>query len=116
MYQKCLRRGDLRPRQLSVLLADRGYRYEGYLNERVVALPELLHDAGYLTLLAGTCAVRRWEGLETNMLQENGISGSHQSTVRMLAASNVRSRIFLHARTTTHTNLSSSLQTRYLTS
>lgn len=27
--------------------------YEGYLNERVVALPELLHDAGYLTLMAG---------------------------------------------------------------
>ena len=27
--------------------------YEGYLNERVVTLPELLHDAGYLTLMAG---------------------------------------------------------------
>lgn len=27
--------------------------YEGYLNERVVALPEILHDAGYLTLMAG---------------------------------------------------------------
>ena len=27
--------------------------YEGYLNERVVALPEILHDAGYLTLCAG---------------------------------------------------------------
>jgi arylsulfatase A-like enzyme len=27
--------------------------YEGYLNERVVALPELLRDAGYLTLMAG---------------------------------------------------------------
>lgn len=27
--------------------------YEGYLNERVAALPELLHDAGYLTLMAG---------------------------------------------------------------
>lgn len=27
--------------------------YEGYLNERVVALPELLKDAGYLTLMAG---------------------------------------------------------------
>lgn len=27
--------------------------YEGYLNERVVALPELLQDAGYLTLMAG---------------------------------------------------------------
>lgn len=27
--------------------------YEGYLNERVVALPELLHDAGYLTLMSG---------------------------------------------------------------
>lgn len=27
--------------------------YEGYLNESVVALPELLHDAGYLTLMAG---------------------------------------------------------------
>ncbi|KAK2589582.1 hypothetical protein QQS21_012742 [Conoideocrella luteorostrata] len=27
--------------------------YEGYLNERVVAFPELLHDAGYLTLLSG---------------------------------------------------------------
>lgn len=27
--------------------------YEGYLNERVVAFPELLRDAGYLTLLAG---------------------------------------------------------------
>ena len=27
--------------------------YEGYLNDRVVSLPELLHDAGYLTLMAG---------------------------------------------------------------
>lgn len=27
--------------------------YEGYLNEKVVALPELLQDAGYLTLMAG---------------------------------------------------------------
>lgn len=27
--------------------------YEGYLNERVVALPELLRDAGYLTMMAG---------------------------------------------------------------
>jgi arylsulfatase A-like enzyme len=27
--------------------------YEGYLNERVVALPELLRDAGYLTLMSG---------------------------------------------------------------
>ncbi|OQO04578.1 hypothetical protein B0A48_09500 [Cryoendolithus antarcticus] len=27
--------------------------YEGYLNERVVTLPELLHDAGYLTVMAG---------------------------------------------------------------
>lgn len=27
--------------------------YEGYLNERVVAVPELLRDAGYLTLMAG---------------------------------------------------------------
>ncbi|CAH0046949.1 unnamed protein product [Clonostachys solani] len=27
--------------------------YEGYLNERVVALPEILHDAGYQTLMAG---------------------------------------------------------------
>ena len=27
--------------------------YEGYLNDRVAALPELLHDAGYLTLMAG---------------------------------------------------------------
>lgn len=27
--------------------------YEGYLNQRVVALPELLGDAGYLTLMAG---------------------------------------------------------------
>lgn len=27
--------------------------YEGYLNERVVALPELLRDAGYHTLLSG---------------------------------------------------------------
>ncbi|BDD60327.1 hypothetical protein MAP00_005465 [Monascus purpureus] len=27
--------------------------YEGYLNERVVALPELLHDAGYHTVMAG---------------------------------------------------------------
>jgi len=27
--------------------------YEGYLNERVAALPELLHDAGYLTMMAG---------------------------------------------------------------
>lgn len=27
--------------------------YEGYLNERVVALPELLKDDGYLTLMAG---------------------------------------------------------------
>jgi len=27
--------------------------YEGYLNERVVAFPELLQDAGYLTLMAG---------------------------------------------------------------
>lgn len=27
--------------------------YEGYLNERVVAFPELLRDAGYLTLLSG---------------------------------------------------------------
>lgn len=27
--------------------------YEGYLNERVAALPEILHDAGYLTLMAG---------------------------------------------------------------
>ncbi|KAK5167400.1 uncharacterized protein LTR77_007099 [Saxophila tyrrhenica] len=27
--------------------------YEGYLNERVVTLPELLHDNGYLTMMAG---------------------------------------------------------------
>jgi arylsulfatase A-like enzyme len=27
--------------------------YEGYLNERVVTLPELLRDAGYLTLMSG---------------------------------------------------------------
>ena len=27
--------------------------YEGYLNERVVTLPEILHDAGYLTLMSG---------------------------------------------------------------
>jgi len=27
--------------------------YEGYLNDRVVTLPELLRDAGYLTLMAG---------------------------------------------------------------
>lgn len=27
--------------------------YEGYLNDRVVALPELLHDAGYYTWLSG---------------------------------------------------------------
>lgn len=27
--------------------------YEGYLNERVAALPELLHDAGYFTAMAG---------------------------------------------------------------
>ena len=27
--------------------------YEGFLNDRVVALPELLRDAGYLTLMAG---------------------------------------------------------------
>lgn len=27
--------------------------YEGYLNERVVALPELLRDAGYQTLMSG---------------------------------------------------------------
>ena len=27
--------------------------YEGYLNEKVVALPELLKDAGYLTLMSG---------------------------------------------------------------
>lgn len=27
--------------------------YEGYLNERVVTLPEVLHDAGYLTLISG---------------------------------------------------------------
>ncbi|MGG6498286.1 UNVERIFIED_CONTAM: sulfatase-like hydrolase/transferase, partial [Bacteroidetes bacterium 56_B9] len=26
---------------------------EGYLNDRVVALPEILRDAGYLTLMAG---------------------------------------------------------------
>lgn len=27
--------------------------YEGYLNDRVAALPELLSDAGYFTLMAG---------------------------------------------------------------
>ena len=27
--------------------------YEGYLNERVAALPEILRDAGYLTLMSG---------------------------------------------------------------
>lgn len=27
--------------------------YEGYLNERVAALPELLKDAGHLTLMSG---------------------------------------------------------------
>ncbi|NIE62541.1 arylsulfatase [Burkholderia sp. Ax-1719] len=27
--------------------------YEGYLNDRVAALPELLHDAGYFTAMAG---------------------------------------------------------------
>jgi arylsulfatase A-like enzyme len=27
--------------------------YEGYLNQRVAALPELLHDAGYFTAMAG---------------------------------------------------------------
>ena len=38
-------------------LAIPGFRgapgYEGYLNDRVVALPELLRDAGYLTLMSG---------------------------------------------------------------
>jgi arylsulfatase len=38
-------------------VADPAFRgapgYEGYLNERVVALPELLRDAGYLTLMSG---------------------------------------------------------------
>jgi arylsulfatase A-like enzyme len=38
-------------------VADPGFRgapgYEGYLNDRVVALPELLRDAGYLTLMSG---------------------------------------------------------------
>ena len=27
--------------------------YEGYLNEKVATLPEVLHDAGYLTMMAG---------------------------------------------------------------
>lgn len=27
--------------------------YEGYLNDRVAVLPELLRDAGYLTLMSG---------------------------------------------------------------
>ncbi len=27
--------------------------YEGFLNDRVAPLPELLHDGGYLTLMAG---------------------------------------------------------------
>jgi arylsulfatase A-like enzyme len=27
--------------------------YEGYLNDRVAALPEMLRDAGYFTLMAG---------------------------------------------------------------
>jgi arylsulfatase A-like enzyme len=27
--------------------------YEGYLNERVATLPEILRDAGYETLMAG---------------------------------------------------------------
>jgi arylsulfatase len=27
--------------------------YEGYLNDKVVALPELLHDAGYFTIMSG---------------------------------------------------------------
>jgi arylsulfatase A-like enzyme len=27
--------------------------YEGYLNDRVAALPELLQDAGYFTMMAG---------------------------------------------------------------
>jgi arylsulfatase len=27
--------------------------YEGYLSDRVAALPELLQDAGYLTLMSG---------------------------------------------------------------
>jgi arylsulfatase len=27
--------------------------YEGYLNDAIVALPELLRDAGYLTLMSG---------------------------------------------------------------
>ncbi len=38
-------------------VADPGFRgapgYEGYLNDRVAALPELLRDAGYLTLMSG---------------------------------------------------------------
>lgn len=27
--------------------------YEGYLNDRIAALPEVLSDAGYLTLMSG---------------------------------------------------------------
>jgi arylsulfatase A-like enzyme len=27
--------------------------YEGYLNDRVAALPEILRDAGYFTLMSG---------------------------------------------------------------
>jgi arylsulfatase A-like enzyme len=42
------------PEYIALSRAHQGARgHEGYLNERVVALPELLSDGGYYTLMAG---------------------------------------------------------------
>lgn len=70
--------------------------YEGYLNERVVALPELLHDAGYLTLMAG-----KW------------IWGLHQSDHRRREVSSVVLHTCLLALTITRTSRNYKARTRY---
>lgn len=56
--------------------------YEGYLNERVVALPELLRDAGYSTLLSG-----KWHlGLKPE--QSPSARGFERSFAHLPACSN----------------------------
>lgn len=60
--------------------------YEGYLNERVATLPEVLRDAGYETLMAGV-----WPTFSSHAFlkkfQANGISGLFYRSSRICANS-----------------------------